>query len=62
MGVAFGGIATILGGGFLIVAALALTPAAYWLFAIAFFANAIVYALQCAGIVTGLLRDMPLPQ
>lgn len=62
IGVAFGGISTILGGAYTVVAALALSAASFWLFVIAFLSTAIVYALQVAGIVVGLLRDMPLPR
>ena len=60
VGVAFGGVSTILGGAFTLFAAFALNASTYWLFVIAFFCGAIVYAMQCAGIITGLLRDMPL--
>ena len=59
IGVAFGGTSTIFGGSFSVVAALALNSSAFWLYVIAFFSTAIVYALQCSGIITGLLRDMP---
>ena len=62
IGLAFGGVSAILGGVFCVVAALALSEAAYWLFLLAFFSSTIVYALQCAGIVTGLLRDLPMPR
>jgi len=62
IGVAFGGVSTILGGAYTVLAALALNVASFWLFVIAFLTTAIVYALQCAGIVTGLLRDMQLPR
>ena len=62
IGLAFGGVCSILGGVFCVVASLALSAAAYWLFLLAFFSTAIVYALQCAGIITGLLRDLPMPR
>lgn len=59
IGLAFGGIACILGGVFCAVAALAFTSAVFWLWLIAFFASCIVYALQCAGVVVGLVRVAP---
>ena len=59
IGLAFGGIGAVLGGGFAVVASFACSSAVFWLWVIAFFAVVIVYAMQCAAVVVALVRVSP---